>query len=97
VTGRARRRDSRAYVLRQVEDGSMLVGYRWYIVNRSGPSRITAAVRFDEPDDETAREQMEADAARRQAVAERVAGPEAHVLFVAVTGDELAEFGVRAP
>ena len=91
---KARRPDSRAYVLSQVMRST---GPAWVIVDRSGASRLVgdAQVRHDETSDDTALEAMRAEAERRQQRAEQINPDSDHALFVAVLADELAEMGVR--
>lgn len=87
---RAVRRDSKAYVLRQMApDGP------WFVVDRSGPSRLTVPVARPMVDGRDPMEAMVESAELRQRYTERITTEDDHVVFVAVTAAELAEFQVR--
>lgn len=94
---RARKPESRAYILMQALDNPE----RWFIVNRSGPVRnvlppkkgeaaAPPVVRYDEESDDTAFDAMNDDVPRRlKAAPGRV--------IVAVLAAELPTFGLAVP
>jgi hypothetical protein len=77
------RRLAAAYVLRQLDPGG-----RWHIVDTHRPENYPGV---------EALAAMESSAAQREAYVERHADPDAHILFLAVTGADLAAHGVSLP
>lgn len=81
--------DSKAYVLSQTRpDGP------WMIVDRSGSSRLVKPEARPGVDGVEPMDAMRASAERRQEVGERL-NPDGHVLFVAASLAELAEYRIR--